>query len=112
MLDIEKAYGHLNLDCLFQVLGRIGFGRKWTAWMKWWISSTYFLVLWNGSPSGFFKSSKGLRQGDSLSPYLFGIGMEVLSRLINKAVLRSFLLGYNFKKRGRGSGGFSFAFRR
>ncbi|RVW77557.1 putative ribonuclease H protein [Vitis vinifera] len=43
-------------------------------------------VLVNGVPAGFFSSLKGLRQGDPPSPYLFVMGMEVLSALIMRAV--------------------------
>ena len=51
----------------------------------------------NGVPAGFFPSSKGLRQGDPLSPYLFVMGMEVLDVLIRKAVEGGFLSGCNIR---------------
>jgi len=48
-------------------------------------------VLVNGSPNSFFSSSRGLRQGDPLSPYLFVFLMEALSRMISAAVSRGLL---------------------
>ena len=48
-------------------------------------------------PAGFFPSSKGLRQGDPLSPYLFVMGMEVLDVLIRRAVEGGFLSGCNIR---------------
>ena len=85
-LDIEKAYDSISWEFLYQVMNRMGFGSRWLSWIKWCISTASFSVLFNGSPAGFFPSSKGLRQGDPLSPYLFVIGMEALSCLINSAV--------------------------
>ena len=72
-LDIEKAYDSISWEFLYQVMNRMGFGNRWLSWIKWCISTASFSVLFNGSPTGFFPSSKGLRQGDPLSPYLFVI---------------------------------------
>ncbi|RVX13803.1 putative ribonuclease H protein [Vitis vinifera] len=65
------------------------------------ISTAKFSVLVNGVSAGFFSSSKGLRQGDPLSPYLFVMGMEVLSVLITRAVEGGFIYGCRIW-RGRG----------
>ena len=62
------------------------------------ISTTKFSVLINGVPAGFFSSSKGLRQGDPLSPYLFIMGMEVLSVLIRRAVEGGFISRCNIRQ--------------
>ena len=40
----------------------------------------------NRSPSGFFSSSRGLRQGDPLSPLFFMVVMEALSRILSFTV--------------------------
>jgi hypothetical protein len=45
-----------------------------------------FSVLINSSPASFFNSSRGVRQGDPLSPFLFVIVIEVLSRVIIVAI--------------------------
>ena len=50
-----------------------------------------YSILINGSPSDFFQSSRGLRQGDPLSPYLFVIAMEVFSCLLRRAISGGFL---------------------
>ncbi|RVW34045.1 putative mitochondrial protein [Vitis vinifera] len=48
----------------------------------------------------FFPSSKGLRQGDPISPYLFILGMEVLSALIRRAVQGNYISGCRLRGRG------------
>jgi hypothetical protein len=93
-LDIEKAYDHVNWNCLPYLLERMGFGYRWCHWMKTCISTVQFSVLVNGSPEGFFGSSQGLRQGDSLSPLLFLLIMEVLSRLLQKTEEAGLIRGF------------------
>ncbi|KAJ9691054.1 hypothetical protein PVL29_013294 [Vitis rotundifolia] len=93
-VDIEKAYDHVNWNFLLAVLRKMGFGEKWIKWIEWCISTVKFSVLINGSPSGFFHSSRGLRQGDPLSPYLFVIAMEVFSCMLSRAINGGFLSGW------------------
>ena len=51
-------------------------------------------MLINGSQARFFDNSRGLKQGDPLSPYMFVIGMEVYSIFVDKAASGGFLSSY------------------
>ena len=97
-LDIKKAYDSINWNFLLRVMHKMSFGSKWMGWM-WRCISTGFSILVNGMPTRFFSSSKGLRQGDPLSSYLFVMGMEVLSLLIRRAIDGGFLLGCRIQGR-------------
>ena len=93
-LDIKKAYDHVNWECLYFLLDMMRFGSKWISWMRACTSIIRFSVIVNGSPTGFFESSRGLRQGDPLSPLLFLLIMEVLSHMLKRSVERGFIMGF------------------
>ena len=84
--DQNNAFDHVKWTFLLSVMQKIGFGVKWIGWIRWCISTTSFPVFVNGTPNGFFQSSRSLRQGDSLLHYLFVIAMDALSCLLKRAV--------------------------
>ena len=85
----------MNWDALFYLLERMGFGDRWRRWLKTCVSTVCFSVLVNGSPIGFFGSSRGLRQGDPLSPLLFLLIIEVLSHILKKTEEGGFIQGFH-----------------
>ncbi|RVX18958.1 Transposon TX1 uncharacterized 149 kDa protein [Vitis vinifera] len=99
-LDIEKAYDSINWNFLMKVMRKMGFGDRWLKWIWWCISTASFSILVNGVPAGYFSNSRGLRQGDPLSPYLFVLGMEVLSAMLRRAVDGGFISGCSIQGRG------------
>lgn len=87
-LDLSKAYDHVDWSFLLRVLVAFGFSSKVLNIVLQLISLMTFYVLINGFPSTFFKASRGLRQGDPLSPIIFVIMADSLSRYLNSLIER------------------------
>ena len=58
------------------------------------ISTVHFSILINGSPCGFFESSRGLRQGEPFSPLLFVLIIEAHGRILDKVVHDGHMSGF------------------
>ena len=107
-LDMSKAYDQMEWDFISETLGAFGFHREFTQIVKEFIGSVLYSILLNGSSFGNNIPSRGLRQRDPLSPYLFILGAEVLSRLFIRAEKESLISGIKVAKRAPGISHFFF----
>ncbi|CAN0856996.1 LINE-1 retrotransposable element ORF2 protein [Linum grandiflorum] len=98
-LDLEKAFDTVCWSSILKSLVAFGFTEKWVMWVKACISSVHFSVMVNGEPTSYFRNWRGIRQGDSLSPYLFICAMEILTRMLNKAKEIGWIRGFHMNER-------------
>ena len=81
-LDLSKAYDRVEWRFLEEVMRQLGFGDTWIHWIMCCIRTVSYQFVINGELSSSLIPERGLRQGDSISPYLFLLCTEVLSRVI------------------------------
>ena len=78
----------------------MNFEAKWRKWIWTCVSTVSLSVLVNGAPSRQFHTSRGLRQGCPLSPFLFNLVAEALTSLLHRAVCRDLFCGIKVGKGG------------
>lgn len=82
-IDLEKAYDRLQWHFVRDMLHLYKFPKSLTKLILSCVSSSSISILLNGGKLESFLPSRGIKQGDPLSPYLFIICMEILGFLID-----------------------------
>ena len=93
-LDMAKAYDRVEWPFLQCVMTRMGFRRSWVETVMRCVSTATFSILINGVPTGHIVPSRGIRQGDPISPYLFLFCSEGLSGVLRRATEVGSIHGY------------------
>ncbi|XP_028773622.1 uncharacterized protein LOC114730681 [Neltuma alba] len=85
-IDLEKAYDCVNWNFLIGCLKELQLPNHFVDIISSCVSTADFQLLWNGDKAKNFSSSRGVRQGDPISPYLFVICMEKLAHIIQEEI--------------------------
>jgi hypothetical protein len=81
-LDLSKAYDRVDWTFLEEVMHKMGFSHQWIQWIMLCVTTVRYSVKFNGALLEAFSPTRGLRQGDPLSPFLFLFVADGLSTLL------------------------------
>ena len=84
-LDISKAYDRMEWCFLEIIMAKLGLNERLIHLAKEIVTTASYSILINGEPRGHIKPSKGIKQDDPLSPYLFIMCAEGLSAMLRRA---------------------------
>ncbi|XP_026410452.1 uncharacterized protein LOC113305650 [Papaver somniferum] len=97
-MNMSKSFDRLEWSFLLDMLDKFGFSQKFCQLISQCITTTQIDIQFNGSPCKPFISSRGIRQGDPFSPYLFIIAMDPFSRYLAHCEASKQLTGMKISK--------------
>lgn len=95
-LDISKTYDRVEWSFLKHAMERLGFSCKWINLIIDCLNTSSFSIIINGAAKGLIYPRRSLRQGCSLSPYLFLLCAEVFSNFLVQVERQSLIHGLRF----------------
>ena len=93
-VDMSKAYDRVEWGFLRRVMLKLGFHSDWVQMVMGCVETATFSFVINGTAQGWVRASRGLRQGDPVSPYLFLFVTEGLIGLLRRAEVNSDITGH------------------
>jgi hypothetical protein len=99
-LDMSKAYDRVEWGFLEAIMRRLGFTERWIHLLMVCVTTVSYSVLIHGKPYGKITPTRGLRQGDPLSPYLFILCAEGLSSLLYRFEVDRKIMGLPLMRGG------------
>lgn len=85
-IDLEKAYDRLEWSFVEETLLDVGLPECMVGVIMSCISSAAFRLMWNGESTKIIQQTRGPRQGDPISPYIFVLCLERLAHRIQHEV--------------------------
>ena len=82
-VDTKKAKDRLSWNFIQDTLEKVGLLNSWTRNIMHGVETLRMGISWNKKQLDWFQPSKGIRQGEAISPYLFVLCMERLGHLIH-----------------------------
>lgn len=93
----KQAYDCISWNYLTHILNSMNFGHKWMKWMEAMVFTNFLSILVNGCSTTEIQVSRGFRQGDHISPFLFILAIDGLTGMMRNVVISKDYKGFFYE---------------